>query len=49
MTGTTLVWLRNDLRIADNPALNAALERGPVIAVYVEETDARLRRRGAAS
>jgi deoxyribodipyrimidine photo-lyase len=33
---TTLVWFRQDLRIADNPALDAALKRGaPVIPVYV--------------
>ena len=33
---TTLVWFRLDLRIADNPALDAALKRGaPVIPVYV--------------
>lgn len=33
---TTLVWFRQDLRIADNPALTAALETGtPVIPVYI--------------
>lgn len=32
----SLVWLRDDLRLADNPALRAAVDRGgPVIAVYV--------------
>ena len=32
----SLVWLRDDLRLADNPALRAAVERGePVVAVYV--------------
>jgi len=31
-----LVWLRDDLRIADNPALSAAAARGgPVVVVYV--------------
>ncbi|MCJ8168090.1 deoxyribodipyrimidine photo-lyase [Atopomonas sediminilitoris] len=30
-----LWWLRNDLRCADNPALNAALARGPVLACFV--------------
>ncbi len=49
MAETTLVWLRNDLRIADNPALAAGMARGRVIAIYVEETDASLRARGAAS
>ena len=33
---TTLLWFRQDLRIADNPALNAALTFGdPVIPVYI--------------
>lgn len=36
----TLVWLRHDLRLADNPALAAAAERGaPVIPVYIREED----------
>ena len=31
-----LVWFRQDLRLADNPALTAAIERGyPVIPVYI--------------
>ena len=34
--GPTLVWFRRDLRLEDNPALHAALERGgPVIPVYI--------------
>lgn len=49
MADTTLVWLRNDLRIADNPALAAGLVRGKVVVVHVEETDPALRPRGAAS
>ncbi|WOF21798.1 deoxyribodipyrimidine photo-lyase [Microbacterium betulae] len=39
---TTLVWFRDDLRLADHPALRAALERDePVVGVYVldEESD----------
>jgi deoxyribodipyrimidine photo-lyase len=32
---TTLVWFRNDLRVADNPALSEACERGRVIACFV--------------
>jgi deoxyribodipyrimidine photo-lyase len=32
----SLVWLRDDLRVADNPALTAAVERGaPVAVVYL--------------
>lgn len=43
---TALVWFRDDLRIADNPALHAALANsakhgGRVIAVYILETDTR--------
>lgn len=35
-TSPTLVWLRRDLRLTDNPALHAALKRGgPVIPVYI--------------
>jgi deoxyribodipyrimidine photo-lyase len=30
----TLVWFRNDLRTADNPALHDAMERGTAIAVF---------------
>ena len=32
---TQLVWLRRDLRLADNPALYHAAKAGPVIPVYV--------------
>lgn len=36
MSTPTLVWLRRDLRLTDNPALHAALARGgPVIPVFV--------------
>ena len=36
MTGPTIVWLRRDLRLADNPALRAAVEAGtPVIPVFI--------------
>src|ERR1700694_3055518 len=32
----TLVWLQQDLRVADNPSLAAAVERGgPVIPVFI--------------
>ncbi len=35
-----IVWFRNDLRIADNPALTAAVSIGaPVIPVYIREED----------
>lgn len=35
---TTLVWFRQDLRIADNPALHEAARRGAVLPVFVLET-----------
>lgn len=35
MSDTQLVWLRRDLRVADNPALYEAAKAGPVVAVYV--------------
>lgn len=40
-----LVWFRNDLRLADNPALHAAVQAGePVLLLYVLDE-----RAGAAS
>jgi deoxyribodipyrimidine photo-lyase len=45
-----LVWFRTDLRLADNPALAEALSGGgPVVALYVHETDPGLRQIGAAA
>jgi deoxyribodipyrimidine photo-lyase len=36
MTAPTLLWLRRDLRLADHPALTAAIERGgPVVPVFI--------------
>ncbi|QDU70977.1 cryptochrome/photolyase family protein [Mucisphaera calidilacus] len=37
MSDGTIVWLRRDLRLSDQPALRFAIERGgPVIPVYIE-------------
>lgn len=37
----TVVWFRLDLRVADNPALDAALKRkGPVVPVFIWDPDA---------
>lgn len=46
-----IVWFREDLRLADNPALRAAMERGgPLLCVYVfDEESHGLRKRGGAS
>jgi len=37
----SIVWLRNDLRLADNPALAAALDAGEVLPVFVLDPAAR--------
>ena len=48
--GPTIVWFRNDLRMADQPALHAAVERGePVLCIFILEADNGLRPLGAAS
>ncbi len=50
MIAPLLVWLRQDLRLADQAALAAAAAQGPVIVVYVLDDDTpRHRRMGAAS
>ena len=50
MTETTIVWLRQDLRLADQPALAAAAAAGAVIPVYTldDETPEPRNRIGAA-
>ncbi len=49
MTANALVWLRNDLRLADNPALQAAVKLGgKITALYVHETNPHLRAPGGA-
>ncbi|MDH3377016.1 MAG: DNA photolyase family protein [Gammaproteobacteria bacterium] len=35
MTTPTIMWFRQDLRLADNPALHAACKRGAIIPVYI--------------
>lgn len=48
--GPSIVWFREDLRLADNPALHAARERGePLLCVFVVEDDEDVRQDGAAS
>lgn len=50
MTGTTLLWLRQDLRLSDQPALVAAMREGVVVPVYVlDDETPKHRRMGAAS
>lgn len=36
----TILWFRQDLRLADNPALTWAAERGKVLPVYIHDTSA---------
>ncbi|MCB2088783.1 MAG: deoxyribodipyrimidine photo-lyase, partial [Sphingomonadaceae bacterium] len=40
MTKPQILWLRRDLRLADQPALVAALAAGPVLPVYVLDDEA---------
>ena len=49
--GPVVVWLRDDLRVSDNPALRDAVDAGgPVLALYVlDESGAAARPIGAAS
>jgi len=48
--GPVIVWLRNDLRLADNPALKAAADTGrPVIPLYILDETPGVRPMGAAS
>lgn len=49
--GPTLVWFRDDLRLADNPALDAAIERGrPLAFLYIlDEASDGIRPLGSAS
>jgi len=39
MLDLSILWLRTDLRLADNPALNAAVARGAVVPVYLWSPD----------
>ena len=49
MAQTAIAWLRNDLRLADNPALMRAAPDGrKVVALYVHETTSGIRPVGAA-
>ena len=50
-TPPTIVWLRDDLRVSDNPALVAAVDRGaPVVVVYLlDDESPQVRPLGAAT
>ncbi|GAA1341012.1 cryptochrome/photolyase family protein [Arthrobacter roseus] len=48
--GTSLVWLRDDLRLADNPALHEAIQHGGTVCVlYVFDQSPDIRPLGAAT
>jgi deoxyribodipyrimidine photo-lyase len=51
MTSPSIVWFRDDLRLADNPALRAALDRDePVLGLYIlDEESPGIRPLGGAS
>lgn len=51
MSSPSIVWLRDDLRIADNPALRAGADRGePLVVLYLlDEASPGIRPLGAAS
>jgi deoxyribodipyrimidine photo-lyase len=44
----TIVWFRNDLRLTDNPALNAAAANGDIIPIFIYDVDAMDRDYGSA-
>ena len=39
MSGISIVWFRQDLRLEDNPALQAAHERGRIVPVFIWSPD----------
>jgi len=45
----TIVWLRKDLRLKDNPALRAAAAAGPIVPLYIHEEHGPARALGDAS
>ncbi|TNE29742.1 MAG: deoxyribodipyrimidine photo-lyase, partial [Alphaproteobacteria bacterium] len=46
----TILWFRQDLRLADNPALQAALQaKHPILPIYILDDDAEIRRIGGAA
>ena len=46
----SIVWFRDDLRVADNPALRAAVDDGAAVALYVlDEESPGIRPHGGAA
>ena len=40
MSSPSILWFRQDLRLSDSAALNAAADAGPIVAVYVFDENA---------
>ncbi len=49
MAATSLHWFRDDLRLADNPALAAAVANGPTLCLYILDEGGARRAPGGAS
>lgn len=49
MSASSLCWFRDDLRLADNPALAAAAAHGPVLCLYILDETAGRRPLGGAA
>lgn len=49
MNASSLFWFRDDLRLADNPALCAAAAHGPVLCLYILDESPKRRVMGGAS
>ncbi len=49
MSASSLCWFRDDLRLADNPALAAAVAGGPTLCLYVLDTGVDRRAPGGAA
>lgn len=49
MTRAALHWFRDDLRLADNPGLAAAIAHGPTLCLYILDEGGERRRLGGAS
>ena len=49
MSESALFWFRDDLRLADNPALAAAARAGPVLCLYILDEGGDRRPRGGAA
>ncbi len=49
MPASSLHWFRDDLRLADNPALSAAVAHGPTLFLYILDEGGTRRPLGGAS